>query len=244
MPPIHALVRACGLTLMGLMPLWVRPGLRHPILRAFIPVLATYATVSIGGAFLVELTRGEELAPPELEAHRVVGLWSHVAVLTVVHLLIPAVVYVGYSVTAPRRRDDSSWGCLLFMFTLGWFGVPILALASKTGPMSLIAAAIHLVFARRQERHWVFVEYGSTSFALLLFVLNFGGAHFYVALPIVLFQTLMLTLLAVWGRPLVLTEETSEARPQRTPVKVKDPNHAPIDMTRARRSNRRRRRSD
>jgi len=243
MPPIHALVRAGGLTLMGLMPIWVRPKSNHPVLWAFIPVLVTYATAALGGAFLMEWTRGESGEALGPDARDVVSLWASAATATAVHMLIAAVVYM-FSWISRDVRNDSGWGCLVFIFTLFWFGLPILALAQRTSPLTLIAAAIHLIFAKSQERHWVFVEYGSTSFALCLFVLNFGGANTWVALPIVVFQALMLTLLAVWGRNLVLSEEPEPERLQRPPVKLANPSPArsvPVEGKRRRRKRRRKR---
>ena len=87
--------------------------------------------------------------------------------VTAFHLAIPLVVYVVYVLRDTRKGGDL-YGCLLYLYTGAWFGVPIVELAARTGWVSLGAAAVHLFAARPGERHWVFVEYGSTSFALLL----------------------------------------------------------------------------
>jgi hypothetical protein len=56
---------------------------------------------------------------------------------------------------------------VIWWMIIGWFGLPIAALGWLTGWLSVLWAAVHLAVVGRDERAWTFLEYGSTSLALL-----------------------------------------------------------------------------
>jgi hypothetical protein len=88
-----------------------------------------------------------------------------------------------------------------------WYGVPIVALAALTGWLSLGWGVLHVLLAGTGRRRWVFLEHGSTSMALLLFVVCFSGENIFpVGVIVVLLQSLLLTLVewkgkALWVKP-------------------------------------------
>ena len=104
---------------------------------------------------------------------------------------------------------------IIFRFVYGfvylnmgfWYGVPIVALAALTGWLSLGWGVLHVLLAGTGRRRWVFLEHGSTSMALLLFVVCFSGENMFPAgVMVVLFQSLLLTLVewkgkALWVKP-------------------------------------------
>lgn len=205
----HPLVRSSGSALISLMPIWLRPAAHHPFLWAFVPVLITYSMAAIGGAYLERSASatGSDAVTSGSDFGDLLGLSVGAVVFTVGHLGIPLFVYFASIESEPDANKLP--GCFVYLCTGAWFGTPIILLAISTGWLSLAAAAVHLALAPRRERHWVFVEYGSTSFALLLFVLNFGDQVFPWGLPVVVLQSLLLTVAVVWGRKLVLSEDRS-----------------------------------
>ena len=78
-------------------------------------------------------------------------------------------------------KQLSSKNLLRFMYgfvhlnMVFWYGVPIVALAVLTGWLSLGWGVLHVLLAGTGRRRWVFLEHGSTSMALLLFVTCFSG---------------------------------------------------------------------
>ena len=86
-----------------------------------------------------------------------------------------------------------------------WYGVPIVFLASFTGWLTILAAAVHIALAKKGTRTFVFLEYGSTSLALLLFLVMFSTTKIFpLGLLVVVFQVLLLTIVDWKGRELWL----------------------------------------
>ena len=84
-----------------------------------------------------------------------------------------------------------------------WYGIPAITLAFMTEWLTIPVAVIHIALAKKGTRIWVFLEYGSTSFALLLFLVVFSAEELFpVGLLVALFQILLLTLVDWKGRGL------------------------------------------
>ena len=95
-----------------------------------------------------------------------------------------------------------------------WYGVPIVALAALTGWLSLGWGVLHVLLAGTGRRRWVFLEHGSTSMALLLFVVFFSGENIFpVGVMVVLFQALLLTLVEWKGKALWVKSPADVAEP-------------------------------
>ena len=103
-----------------------------------------------------------------------------------------------------------------------WYGFPSLALAWMTGWLTIPAAVIHIALARKGTRTWVFLEYGSTSFALLLFLVMFSGEKLLPnGILVVIFQIFLLTIVDWKGRGLWVKEPEND-KPNVLPETVKD----------------------
>lgn len=90
----------------------------------------------------------------------------------------------------------------------GWFvlgvvyGLPVYVLASETGWLSLLGAAVHLVLAPRGTRMWTAIEYGSSSFCLMLFLGIYEIGLFPLGLLALAFQVVVLLLMHLTVRHL------------------------------------------
>jgi len=86
--------------------------------------------------------------------------------------------------------------------------LPIIGLAVATGWYSLAWVVVHVLFAGRGRRQWAFLEHGSTSMAMGLFLICFSMADLFpVGIVVVLFQSLLLTLVEWKGKGLWVKEE-------------------------------------
>lgn len=84
-----------------------------------------------------------------------------------------------------------------------WYGLPAILLASMTSWYSLGWFVFHLIIAGKKRRRWTFIEHGSTSVALLLFLLMFSETNLFpLGIMVVIFQSLLLTLAEWKGRTL------------------------------------------
>jgi hypothetical protein len=196
----HPWSRSCTATLISLMPIWLRPKDDHPFARALVPVLITYCLAAVGTTYI---------DPPVIAQSNEPGVEG--PVIRLVLVLLVTIIYAvapvfGFGYLVYRSRNSQPGGCSQFLLMGVWFGWPILGLASHTGWLTLAAAVLHVALARREQRTWVFVEYGSTSLALLMFLVFFGNQLFPWGLLVVLLQAPMLTLSAVWGRKLYFAE--------------------------------------
>ena len=186
--------------------------LGHAFLRSFVPVAATYALAAIG------LTWGNDnlfaRASEQISAWLGAGM---VLLFTVTHAIVPVFFYRPFFgvMKAIRNSPGSKGTAFLLGFSafihlhMGvWYGVPMVALAAMTGWLNLPWAATHVALARRGTRHWVFLEYGSTSLALLLFLVFFSGERLFpLGMLVVLFQSVLLTVMDWKGRELWIPRE-------------------------------------
>lgn len=169
--------------------------------RAAIPVSATYAAAAIGltwfGGGLTE-NFSRMISP-------LIGV-PVVILFTLTHAVLPVFFYrhflnalnrvEGSEIKPEARLIAGAARGFVGLHMAVWFGIPIVALAALTGWLSLAWAAGHLALARRGTRAWVFVEYGSTSMALLLFVVYFSGERLFPwGMGVVVLQSLLLTVL-------------------------------------------------
>jgi hypothetical protein len=173
--------------------------------RCAAPVVATYTLAALGLTVF-----DPEIPQPRLHASE----WQRAAIVLVVtatHAVIP--VYFFHAVldmlsrfTAGLRFGGAHRQALraFEVFTGGfvwlligvWFGLPIVGLAYFSGWLTIAWAAVHVVFANRRSRSWVFIEYGSTSLALLLLAFFFSeGRLLSTGWAVVLLQSLFLSVL-------------------------------------------------
>ena len=95
-----------------------------------------------------------------------------------------------------------------------WYGSPILVLAALTSWLPLAWALFHILLAGRGRRWWLLLQHGSTSTALVLFVLFFSGRHLFpLGVLVVLFQALLLTVVEWKGKQLWIRKEPDITKP-------------------------------
>ena len=84
-----------------------------------------------------------------------------------------------------------------------WYGLPAILLAAMTSWYSLGWFVFHLIIAGKKRRRWTFIEHGSTSVALLLFLVMFSETNLFpLGIVVVISQSLLLTLAEWKGRRL------------------------------------------
>jgi len=173
--------------------------LRASFLRSAVPVAATYASAAIGLA----LFGGGPL--PALAVPPAVGV-AVVVLFTLTHAVLPVFFYRRFLDTLGQFALAADAGGANFivrgmrgfvsLHMALWFGLPLLVLSYFTGWLSLLWAACHVALARHGRRAWVYLEYGSTSLAMLLFLVCFSGARLFPwGLVVVAIQSLLLTIL-------------------------------------------------
>jgi hypothetical protein len=186
-------------------------GIGGSLLQSLQVVLSTYGLTLIGILWRADETSGTAGLSP-LIATGVVILF------TVSHAVVPIFVYwLFFSNLAHVRNhlrmsseERVSYKGFLFLFKgflflhMGiWYLSPILGLAYVTGSLAPAWMLLHVVFAKRPDRTWVFLQYGSTSVALLLFVLCLSITDFFpLGVAVVAFQTGLLTLANWKGKKL------------------------------------------
>ena len=88
------------------------------------------------------------------------------------HAVIPAFVFG--SIIAHGRDAGGTFGHFLFLLFISvaatfWFTAPIVIMTGQYGWQPLIWFGLHILLARRGTKRWLFVEYASTSLALVLY---------------------------------------------------------------------------
>lgn len=185
--------------------------------RALPPVLVTYALAAAGCLYglAVPVQRGDIPLP--------VGA-GVILLFTVTHAVGPVFFYRRFAPlteltrylpgSAGAAKVQRFAGCFLHVHMGFWYGVPTLALAAMTGGFSLLGFAVHWLLAPRGTRTWVFLQYGSTSFALLLFTAIFSPASVFPwGLAVVAFQSALLTVMEVKGRAMWVGEGSEGGPP-------------------------------
>ena len=190
--------------------------------RSFPPVLGTYGSAGIGYSFHNKgMFNDAALEIPPLLGAAIVLLF------TLTHAVVPVFFYRKFlklqnnilnlhtEPTSKLEHPGTGWTrVLVFGFIslrMGfWYGIPTVLFAFMTGGLSLLWAAVHITFSRRPTRTWLCLEYGSTSTALLLFVICFSvNRLFPYGIVVLLFQSLLLTVLDWKGRTLWVPEVTT-----------------------------------
>ncbi len=111
----------------------------------------------------------------------------------------------------PLARLLSGFSCLHMIV---WYGSPILVLAALASWLPLVWALPHILLAGRGRRWWLLLQHGSTSIALVLFVLFFSGRHLFpLGVLVVLFQSLLLTVVEWKGKQLWISKEPDITKP-------------------------------
>ena len=202
----------------------VRNGFGWALLRSLLVVVPTYCAAVCGLRFGLAqpFGGGDGFGVPVL-----LGAFI-VAMFTFTHGVVPVFFYRFFTgvldsvsqaketATDSRLRPDFF---LLFLsgfvyLHMGvWYGGPMIVLAALTGWLSLAWGFLHLLLAGHGRRRWVFLEHGSTSMALLLFVICFSGSNLFpVGMLVVLFQALLLTLVEWKGKALWIKAESDVAK--------------------------------
>ena len=179
-------------------------------LRSLVPVGVTYSAALIG----IQYYSGERFAfesPGGLAGLLIVPFF------TLTHCVVPVFFYfIFVSAIQGMKKKMHAGGTnpvMLVPFLLFsgfvylhiglWYGIPAITLAFMTEWLTIPVAVIHIALAKKGTRIWVFLEYGSTSFALLLFLVVFSAEELFpVGLLVALFQILLLTVVDWKGRGL------------------------------------------
>lgn len=170
-----------------------RSSLRYLTLRAFVPVVATYL-LTIVSFQLWGNTSWDETKSIDV---------GTALLFTLSHGVLPVFLYRAFG----KLKPTNPFAYISVPHMAIWFGAPIAVLASMTGWLSLIGPIIHLLLAKRGERAWVFIEYGSTSMALLMFLLTFSTeAMFPMGIFVAFGQAILLDIVGTLGRGLWVDE--------------------------------------
>lgn len=179
-------------------------------LRSSVPVVGTYLSAALGLTLF-----GDESAVKLKASGSPLLLAGIVPLFTITHAVVPVFFFRNLldrlnEICSTIRTDPTGrlfrayaavFRFFVWVFMGIWFALPVIALAYLTGWLSLIWAMVHIVLARRGTRAWTFVEYGSTSMALLLFVVCFSEARlFSLGIVVVVLQALLLTSLDRFAR--------------------------------------------
>jgi hypothetical protein len=168
-----------------------------------LPIVISYLSVALGitwfGSRLTFETGGYDFVRAAIAV-----------VFTVSHAFLPVIV-IGFLLKvvehgeATFRASLSSPTNLLVVrvlrifvgtFAAFWFGIPIAALAFLTGWTNLAGALIYILWSKPGARLRTFVEYGSTSMAILLLIVATGGTIFtWVSFVVLGFQAILLAIL-------------------------------------------------
>jgi hypothetical protein len=178
-------------------------------LRAAVPVMGTYISAALGAVLFGGVPEVVKVQSSPL------ALAAMVLLLTVTHAVAAvflfrflldflaqcaATIPPGPQGRIPRMAVGGFRVCVWLFIGL-WLGLPIVVLAYFTGWLSLVWATLHVALARRGSRAWAFFEYGSTSIALLLFVVCFSaGRLFPLGIVVVLLQATLLAILELSAR--------------------------------------------
>lgn len=168
---------------------------------AVLPAVLTYV-LAAGGLQITGATLGEwewEGGEPNN-----LGKIAGILLFTISHGFLPTLLF-GLAWKIGGQFPVTFW---LALGTL--YGVPTLALAWETGWLPLLGVALHLLLSKRGTRAWLAVEYGCTSFFLLLFLGNFEGLFPWGALALLL-QGSVLLLMHLTVRHLWIRQSPQEA---------------------------------
>ena len=178
--------------------------LGRSLLRSLLVVMPTYCLVAWA------TTRGID-NPFEIESNgeniSIIGRVGIVLLFTLSHGVIPVFFYRLFLPNPAERKRLGGFSVFINLFVtlhMGfWYGVPIIGLAVMTGGFTVVWDILHVLLAGKGNRRWVFLQHGSTTMALLLFVVCFSaGKLFPIGIIVVILQSLLLTLVEWKGRGL------------------------------------------
>ena len=187
-----------------------RGGITIPLLQALVVVFSTYGITTLG------IVRDSEDVLSE--SHLAGGLATGLVILfTFTHGIIPMFFYWMFLSPLQGKHGKSipQGGRFIvrgFIYLhMGiWYLSPMIGLALYTKSLAPAWMVLHILLAGRGNRTWVFLEYGSTAFALLLFVFFVSMANFYPqGLLVVAAQTGILTLANWKGKKLWDSKQAS-----------------------------------
>ena len=192
-------------------PNWQKIG--NSFLRSLVPVGLTYSATLIGFEYFGVNKIDFDSASP---VNGIVGFFV-VPLFTFTHCVIPVFFYFIFvaAIHGMKQKIKSAsvqpqmlafflaFSGFVYLHMGIWYGVPSIALAFFTGWLTIPVAIVHIALAKKGTRTFVFLEYGSTSFALLLFLIMFSAAKIFpLGLWVVFFQILLLTIVDWKGRDL------------------------------------------
>ncbi len=189
-------------------------GLASSVFNAMLVVVPTYLLAAYG----ILSTSNSELANAANTIPPIVGAFVTV-LFTLTHGVVPVFFYrlfVGGIEAVKSTSGKSNPGMLIATgFTILhmtiWYGGPILGLASMTNWYSIGWVALHVIFAGKHRRQWAYLEHGSTSMALFLFLVMFSKDNLYpIGIVVVIFQSLLLTIVEWKGKRLWIKSDKAE----------------------------------
>lgn len=199
-------------------PRTVQGSIRRSLARALQVVVPTYCLSALGLAFGLKPLF---VLPHTTSVSVLIGVCI-VPLLTFTHGVAPIFAYKFFidglnlfaeKIDADRSKRRLTSPMLWLMSGFGylhmavWYGGPIIVLALLCGWISVAWGISHVLLAGHGHRWWVFLQHGSTSMALVLFVLCFSGDQLFpVGILVVLFQSLLLTIVEWKGKNLWATE--------------------------------------
>jgi len=181
--------------------------------RSLLPVGLTYSAALLG----IEFGLSTEIEIDRNNLNGALGLLI-VPLFTATHCVFPVFFYFIFAAVIMaikgEMKKESNIGAKLFFLVFSgfvflhmgfWFGIPTIALAFFTGWLTIPLALVHIALSKKGTRTFVFLEYGSTSFALLLFFMLFSVEDIFpLGIIVAMLQILLLTLVDWKGRPLWL----------------------------------------
>lgn len=195
---------------------WMKPNWQEigsSFLRSLVPVGLTYSAALIGIKYFG--FGNSEFTSTNLPSG-IVGLLV-VPLFTLTHCVVPVFFYFifvaaiqgmrqGMKSTAVRPQTFAFFlvfSGFVYLHMAIWYGVPAIVLVYFTGWLSIPIAIVHIALAKKGTRTFVFLEYGSTSFALLLFFFMFSASEIFpLGLVVAFFQIMLLTVVDWKGRDL------------------------------------------
>ncbi|MDB4679193.1 hypothetical protein OAE79_02530 [Rhodopirellula sp.] len=192
----------------AIMPNWYEKTVIRSIMRSLLVVVPTYILAAVGLSFnqnVESIQAGNETIPP------LIGT-LFCLLFTLTHGVIPVFFYSIFTgITTGTDKDSSNELNPVAMCISGfvylhmglWYGAPIIGLATVTGWLNVAWVVLHILLAGKGNRRWAFLEHGSTSMALGLFIVCFSGANLVpLGLTVVVLQAFLLTLVEWKGKGL------------------------------------------
>ncbi|MCY3020512.1 MAG: hypothetical protein NTW87_15940 [Planctomycetota bacterium] len=168
-------------------------------LEAFVVVFVLYGLALVGIRMLTDVPV-EATEPREMPLPAALGL---MLLFTASHGVGPVFFY---SVFLRNKEPPGCVKAFVYLHMGLWYGAPAVGLAFQVHWLPLVGAAAHVALSRSGTRTWRFLQYGSASLSLLLFLLLTGGFKKPVPLWFMILaavcQCLLLSIAGAFGRKL------------------------------------------